>query len=40
MNVIPNYPTVRLLEFALQKDDGLFGIDITTTSMAPLAKIS
>eukprot|EP00957_Ditylum_brightwellii_P078071 5935125-Ditylum_brightwellii.AAC.1 len=38
-NIIPNYPTVRLLDFALQKDDGLFGIDITTTFVAPLAKI-
>eukprot|EP00957_Ditylum_brightwellii_P200992 15321506-Ditylum_brightwellii.AAC.1 len=38
-NVIPNYPTVYPLNFALQKDDGLFGINTTTTSAEPLAKI-
>eukprot|EP00957_Ditylum_brightwellii_P112440 8572138-Ditylum_brightwellii.AAC.1 len=31
-NVIPNYPTIHPLDFAFQKDDGLFGINITTTS--------
>eukprot|EP00957_Ditylum_brightwellii_P081909 6229743-Ditylum_brightwellii.AAC.1 len=38
-NVWPNYPTVCSLDITLQKVNGLFGIDITTTSVALRAKI-
>eukprot|EP00957_Ditylum_brightwellii_P023724 1789908-Ditylum_brightwellii.AAC.1 len=31
-NVLPNFPTILRLDIAIQKDNSLFRMDITTTS--------
>eukprot|EP00957_Ditylum_brightwellii_P181012 13790075-Ditylum_brightwellii.AAC.1 len=37
-NVLPNFPTILPLDIAFQKDNSLFRMDTTTTSVALLAQ--